>query len=131
MKYDILPSAVYNKVHWHNYVSGDFWPGEKFSPGVSSIPDPGGLIIKYGYQRWYQDRDNMATPASQFRVLQPRRGHRQVKGPATVKAAFITWKKAANSPQACASNIWCLDAPMAVGDGATCSGRRSPPSPST
>lgn len=118
VEYEVLPSAVYNKVHWHNYVSGDVWPGEKFSPGVSSIPDPGGRIIKYGYQRWYEDGDNYGyTLHRSFVFFNLGEVIAKLKGPATVKAAFITWKKAANSPQACAPHTWCLDAPMVVGDG--------------
>ena len=118
VEYEVLPSAVYNKVHWHNYVSGDVWPHEKFSPGVSSIPDPGGRIIKYGYQRWYEDGDNYGyTLHRSFVFFNLGEVIAKLKGPATVKAAFITWKKAANSPQACAPHTWCLDAPMAVGDG--------------
>jgi hypothetical protein len=116
--FKVLPSAVYNKVHWHNYVGGDIWPGQKFTQGVTAIPDPGGRIIKYGYQRWYEDEDDYGyTLHRSFVFFDLGAVISQLKGPATVKSAFIDWKKAANSPQACASHTWCLDAPMVVGDG--------------
>lgn len=114
----VLPSAVYNKVHWHNIVSGDIWPGEKFHGGTSSIPDPGGMIIKYGYQRWYDDGDNHGyTLHRSFVSFNLGAVIAQLTHKYTVKGAWIDWKKAANSPQACAPNMWCLDAQMIVGDG--------------
>ena len=117
--FKVAPSAVYNKVHWHNIVSGDIWPHDKFHGGVSSIPDPGGNIIKYGYQRWYDDADNHGVTLHRSfvafnlgEVIAQLTQHKY-----TVKGAWIDWKKAANSPQACAPNMWCLDAALAVGDG--------------
>lgn len=116
--FKVLPSAVYNKVHWHNIVSGDIWPGEKFHGGTSSIPDPGGMIIKYGYQRWYDDGDNHGyTLHRSFVSFNLGAVIAQLTHKYTVKGAWIDWKKAANSPQACAPNMWCLDAQMIVGDG--------------
>jgi hypothetical protein len=116
--FDVLPASVANKVGWHRRHSyEDSWiaVGEPFKSGdvLTSVPNPGGLIIKYGYQRWYQDSDNHE------RLL-----HRSIvsfnlgavisklKHKATVKSAYIDWKKAGNSPQACAPNIFCLDAHM-------------------
>jgi hypothetical protein len=117
-KFEVLPSTVANKVHWHNIVSGDIWPGQKFHGGISEIPDPGGRIIKYGYQRWYDDADNNGVTLHRSFVFFNLSGViAQIKHKYTVKGAWIDWKKAANSPQACAPNEWVLDAQLIVGDG--------------
>ena len=116
--YEVLPSAVYNKVQWHNIVGGDIWPGEVFHGGTSSIPDPGGKIIKYGWQRWYDEADTNGYTLHHSYVFFDLAGViSKLVGPATVKSASIHWEKAANSPQACFSVIWALDGAMAVGDG--------------
>ncbi len=116
--YEVLPSAVYNKVQWHNFVGGDIWPGEVFAGGTSSIPDPGGKIIKYGYQRWYDEADTNGYTLHHSYVFFDLAGViSKLIGPATVKSASIHWEKAANSPQACFSVIWALDGAMAVGNG--------------
>ena len=117
-KFEVLPSVVSNKVHWHNIVSGDIWPGQKFHGGISEIPDPGGRIIKYGYQRWYDDSDNNGVTLHRSFVFFDLNGViAQIKHKYTVKGAWIDWKKAANSPQACPPNEWVLDAKLIVGDG--------------
>jgi len=111
--FDVLPSGVANKVHW-GVRQEDSWiaVGEAFySLNFTPVPDPGGSIIKYGYQRWAEDEDNYSYMVHRSLVtfnlgqVLPQLTH-----PYVVKHVYINWKKAANSPQACAPVMWWLKA---------------------
>jgi len=116
--FNVLPASVANKVGWHKRHSyEDSWiaVGEAFTSGdvLTPVANPGGFIIKYGYQRWYQDSDNNEQYLHRSLVsFDLGAVISKLKHKATVKSAYIDWKKAGNSPQACAPNIFCLDAHM-------------------
>jgi hypothetical protein len=115
--FDVLPSGVVNKVKWAVYYE-DNWmlPGKAFtSLNFAPVPDPGGRIIKYGFQRWAEDADNFSYMLHRSLVtfdlgsVISQLNHKYV-----VKHVYINWKKAANSPQACAPVMWWLRAQIVL-----------------
>jgi len=115
--FDVLPSGVANKVHWGVSQEGNiFQTGEAFYSLVfTPVPDPGGRNIKYGYQRWAEDEDNFSYMIHRSRVtFDLGQVIPQLTHPYVVKHVYINWKKAANSPQACAPVMWWLRAQIGL-----------------
>jgi hypothetical protein len=118
----VLASQVANKVGWH-YAHSEGYNTHVNDTGLkelADIPDPGGKIAKYGYQYWYKDNDNWQRNLHRSYVffdLGEVIG--KLKGRPTVKMVSIEGQTASNSPQVCNSRIWCLDAPMVVGNGSS------------
>ena len=116
----VLASQVANKVGWH-YAHSEGYNTQVNDTGLkelADIPDPGGKTAKYGYQYWYKDNDNWQRNLHRSYVffdLGEVIG--KLKGKPTVKMVSIEGHTTANSPQVCNSRIWCLKAPMVVGNG--------------
>ena len=100
---------------WTSYT--DWGQGKPFTTAhLTGVPDPGPTVVKYGYQRWYEDADNHGyiihrsfVPFNLAGVISQLK---QLTHKWTVKSAFVNWVKASNSPQACAPVIFCMDAAL-------------------
>jgi len=116
--FKVAATNIANKVHWHNWTSYTDWgEGAPFTTAhLVAVPDPGPTVIKYGYQRWYEDDGNhgyiIHRSLVPFNLAGVISQLKQLTHTWTVKSAFVNWVKASNSPQACVPVIFCLDAAM-------------------
>lgn len=108
----IEPSRVANKAKWANYRDWSLLGGDEFTGNhIRPVPDPGGLILKYGYQRWAQDESTFQYYLHRSLVtFDLGQVISLLKPPYMIKHVAIEWKKADNSPQACPSLTWWLRA---------------------
>ncbi len=107
-------SEIVNRWKRRSWITQSTLFGDEFvSPPITAVPDPVGTVIKYGYQRWYQDGANHGWILHRsFVRFDLSAITASLKHKTTVISAAITWQLAPGSPQACDGAVLGLEAAL-------------------
>ena len=110
--FEVQPGYVANKVKWGNCRDWSWTGGDEFvSDRITPVANPGGLVLKYGYQRWARDESTFQYYLHRSFVTFDLGGViSKLTHPYVVKKVEIEWNRTGNSPQACPPLTWWLKA---------------------